>query len=228
MSIVTLKRKTQAKYNNSSVGESQFSINGTHRSQGYVGQDTRGRYLSRTLMKGITPRGSGGCYGEYNTNGIVNSDTVFSVENANVVKKSNVNTIGLHMTKFRWARRGAPYTSSKPDDNHSIQTYHTYLEKKKTKNADCPIDPSNNEVVKTSIGCSGFNGNQIPSESLVVPLCKTTAKPDNSTGAVGADYVLAKRTQSCPLLDMSPPKPSVCRMPLIGKSGNNKFITVPV
>ena len=36
MSLATLKKKTQAQYRNVSVGQPQFSINGTHRSQGYV------------------------------------------------------------------------------------------------------------------------------------------------------------------------------------------------
>lgn len=39
MSLVTLKRKTAAKYKNMSVGHANFSLNGTHRSQGYVGQN---------------------------------------------------------------------------------------------------------------------------------------------------------------------------------------------
>ena len=219
MSIVTLKRKTQAKYQNSSVGEPRFSINGAHRNQGYVGQDTRGRYLNRTLMKGTTPKGSGGCCGEYMQNGIIHNDTVHSVEDSRVCKKSNVNTLGLHMTMFQWARRGAPITASKPDDNHSIHTYHTYLAKKKATNTDCHETATT--ARRTSVGCSGFNSNQMPSESITVPLCKTTAKPDNAIGAVGADYVLEKRTKMCPLLD-DKTTPSVCRMPLIGKSGNNK------
>lgn len=41
MSLVTLKRKTAAKYNNMSVGHANFSLNGTHRSQGYVGQNLK-------------------------------------------------------------------------------------------------------------------------------------------------------------------------------------------
>lgn len=214
MSIVTLKRKTQAKYNNVSVGEKQFSINGAFRSQGYVGQDMRGRYLNRTLMKGATPKGSGGCCGEYNQSGIIHSNSVFSVEDVNVCKKSNINTTGLHMTMFQWARRGAPITASKPDDNHSIQTYHTYLAKKKDKNTNCHEIARN--APKTSIGCAGFNRNQMPSESLVVPLCKTTAKPDNAIGAVGADFVLEKRIAGCALLNDAGPKTATCRMPLIG------------
>ena len=41
MSLATLKKKAAAKYNNSSVGHANFSLNGTHRSQGYVGQNLR-------------------------------------------------------------------------------------------------------------------------------------------------------------------------------------------
>ena len=41
MSLATLKKKTAAKYNNSSVGQRNFSLNGTHRSQGFIGQDLR-------------------------------------------------------------------------------------------------------------------------------------------------------------------------------------------
>ena len=39
MSLATLKKKTAAKYKNMSVGQANFSLNGTHRSQGYVGQN---------------------------------------------------------------------------------------------------------------------------------------------------------------------------------------------
>ena len=60
MSIATLKRKTLAKYNNMSVGQPQFSLNGTHRSQGYVGQTMLSRSLPRSLMKGNVIRGHGG------------------------------------------------------------------------------------------------------------------------------------------------------------------------
>ena len=38
MSLVTLKKKTAAKYHNMSVNQPSFSLNGTHRSQGYIGQ----------------------------------------------------------------------------------------------------------------------------------------------------------------------------------------------
>ena len=65
MSIVTLKKKTQTKYNNMSVGLQQFSLNGTHRNQGYVGQTMLSRSLPRTLAKGNTLKGHGGTNGHF-------------------------------------------------------------------------------------------------------------------------------------------------------------------
>ena len=58
MSEATLKRKTAVKYRNMSVGNESknnkgFSLNGTTRNQGYVGQDTLGRSLPKTIMKAM-------------------------------------------------------------------------------------------------------------------------------------------------------------------------------
>ncbi len=47
MSLATLKKKTQAKYKNNSVNKGTFSLNGTTRNQGYVGQTS----LSRTFVR---------------------------------------------------------------------------------------------------------------------------------------------------------------------------------
>ena len=62
MSIATLKRKTQTKYNNMSVNTGTgFSLNGTRRNQGYIGQTSLSRSLVRTLRNGTAVRGHGGC-----------------------------------------------------------------------------------------------------------------------------------------------------------------------
>ena len=44
MSLATLNRKTKEKYKTASVGKQQFSINGSYRNQGWIGQTS----LSRT------------------------------------------------------------------------------------------------------------------------------------------------------------------------------------
>ena len=126
MSIVVLKRKTAAQYNNNSVNVPQFSLNGTHRSQGWVGQDTRGRSLPKTLMKGNVIKGHGGCCGKYPVRPIVQS-AVTSTENPRVVKPSSLNTLGLISTKYRWIRRPQPYTVVKPDNNNNINTQQQYI-----------------------------------------------------------------------------------------------------
>jgi hypothetical protein len=115
MSIFTLKRKTAAQYNNMSVGVPQFSIEGTRRLQGYVGQDMRGRTILRTPFRGNTPRGSGGCCGTYQKKICVPYGTM-TVENSGVVKKSVLSNWGSIRTHFRWIWRPQPFTAVKPGD----------------------------------------------------------------------------------------------------------------
>jgi hypothetical protein len=149
MSIATLKKKTQAKYNNSSVGQKAFSLNGTHRSQGYVGQTSISRSLPRTLMNGPTPRGYGSCCGNYYTDQIIQS-AVTSLNDPNVVKGSVVSTKGMLEEKLQcmsniqetyFISNGplSPYNVVKPDTNKNLNRQSDYvisLAKKAIKNAD--------------------------------------------------------------------------------------------
>jgi hypothetical protein len=112
MSIVTLKRKTAAAYNSQSVGVPQFSINGTRRSQGYIGQTMLSRSLPRTPMKGNVPKGHGGCCGQFPIHTIIQSG-VTSVNDSTVVKLSSINTLEMIATKHRWIRRPYPYAAFK-------------------------------------------------------------------------------------------------------------------
>lgn len=128
MSIVTLKRKTQTQYNNMSVGEKQFSLNGTHRNQGFIGQTSLSRSLPRTLMKGNTLRGHGGCCGTYLITPIVQS-AVKTTEDSSIVKSSVMNTQGMIDTKYRWIRRPQPFSSTKPDYNSNTNSQEQYIEK---------------------------------------------------------------------------------------------------
>jgi len=127
MSIATLKRKTLAKYNNSSVNSKNgFSLNGTHRNQGYVGQTSLSRSLPRTLMKGNTIRGHGGCCGTYRMSPIIQSG-VSSTEDSSVVKSSVMSTKGLIASRFRYK----PYNVVKPDSNqHSNSQWNQIMRKK--------------------------------------------------------------------------------------------------
>jgi len=136
MSIVVLKRKTQAKYNNLSVGRPQFSLNGGHRSQGYVGQDNLGRYLSRTIYGGNVPKGNGGCCGTY-TQSITANAGMITTENPNIIKPSVKSTRGMLDTKYRWVRRPQPFAVVKPDTNNNITDHSSYITNLSRKSIDC-------------------------------------------------------------------------------------------
>jgi len=126
MSIATLKRKTKAQYNNMSVGsEHGFSLNGTHRSQGWVGQTMLSRSLPKSLMNGTTLRGHGGCCGTYNKAHIVQS-AVTSLNDENVLKRSSMNTRAMIEEKYK------PYhnlLTVNPDSRQNTNTQRDYIDK---------------------------------------------------------------------------------------------------
>ena len=124
MSIATLKRKTQTKYNNMSVGTQGFSLNGGFRNQGYVGQTSLSRSLPRTLQQG-----HGGCCGTYNNASVVMS-SVTSTEDPKIIKKSVLSTSGMLSSKYRWIRRPQPHATVKPDVNNNTSDQSTYITKK--------------------------------------------------------------------------------------------------
>ena len=69
MSINTLKGKSETKYFNKVSNNQIFSLTGTKRLQGYIGQDNLQRSMKRTpftRFKG--PRGHGSKYGIYPVN----------------------------------------------------------------------------------------------------------------------------------------------------------------
>ena len=121
MSIATLKRKTFAQYNNNSVGFSNFSINGTTRNQGYVGQDSRGRSLIKTPFVGNTPRGSSACCGHYPISIVYPSGINYFEDNAEI-KSSVLSNSGSIATHYRWIRRPQPFATVKPDTNLSLNS----------------------------------------------------------------------------------------------------------
>ena len=91
MSLVVLKRKSiryQAKI--SGKGFKGFSINGGLRNQGWVGQTTLGRHLSKTPFRGNLPMGNGGCCGNYDVSILSGSNCC--TNDPNIIKRSTMNT----------------------------------------------------------------------------------------------------------------------------------------
>lgn len=123
MSIVTMKKKTAAKYNNMSVGSPAFSLNGTHRSQGYVGQNIISRSLPRTSVKS-----HGGCCGTFQMRPVIIS-SVHTTEDTTVVKPSCIGTRGMIETKYAMPYYNRPYPCSivKPDATMNINDQSSYV-----------------------------------------------------------------------------------------------------
>jgi hypothetical protein len=181
MSIATLKRKSLTKYNNMSVGQNGFSLNGTHRSQGYIGQTSLSRSLSQTPMKDNTPKGSGGCCGTYLVNPIVQS-AVKSTEDSSVVKKTVMNTSGMLSSRNRWAKRGAPFATVKPDNNNNVnnqQDYITRLQKKVIADADSCYQTKTNCPKCTTPNIGSMFSKRTTYDTFVKPTAIHAAIPQN-------------------------------------------------
>jgi hypothetical protein len=93
MSIVAMKNKSRG-YNRPISGQKNvgFALNGTLRSQGYVGQDSISHKVIKTPFKGNYPVGHGGHLGKYVVNKI--SSSYSSSNDPNIIKKSTMNNLG--------------------------------------------------------------------------------------------------------------------------------------
>jgi hypothetical protein len=126
MSIATLKKKSRQMHHTMSTNQKEFSINGTHRSQGWVGQTMLSRSLPRTPHRGVEAQGHGGCCGKYADDLNIVSG-ICDRNDPTYVKSSVLDTNGMLMLKYRWIRRPAPFTSVKPDSNVNNQNQSTYI-----------------------------------------------------------------------------------------------------
>lgn len=214
MSIVALKRKTQAQYKNVSVGQSNFSLNGTHRNQGFIGQTSLSRSLPRTPMKGATPKGHGGCCGFYPKTNIVQS-AVTSTEDPSVIKQSTGNTSYIlselhNMTRVNSKSMG----TVKPDSTQMVNTSGSYLDNLKnrvlnsTKSKDTPVGQN---TLNPTLGLDLRNKSN--------PLFQTAYTRNNSLGSqcniVKSGYV----NNNC---NINPTTPR----PMLEYGGQDDYITM--
>lgn len=201
MSLAVLKRKAQTKYNNMSVNRSSgFSLNGTHRNQGYVGQTSLSRTIVRTPHKGATPKGHGGCCGTYPTNNIKESTTCCT-EDASVVKSSSINTHGLIDTKYKWTPQ---YNHVKSDSNQNNGYQSIYVTNLAQKEIDCcaQLDASSNEVYTSS-------RIDLANNSCVI------TQPESDFVAMPQSQYLSTLKKSC-INSNESPQASICQTPLPG------------
>lgn len=197
MSIATFKKKSQVLYNNLSVRQNGFSLNGGHRSAGYIGQSTQSRHLTRTLAKGNVLRGSGGCCGTYIINNVVPSELA-CLNNPNVIKPSVSNTNGLLHTKYKWFWSGK--VDVKPDINqHFTQSDHIATLSKDT------IACSNNSYevpTEKTVNCHNLPKLARPRNPLMTgtirqrSICPTT-KPETYNVAISQKQYIEQMNANC-------------------------------
>jgi hypothetical protein len=192
MSIATLKRKTQAQYNNSSVGQPQFSLNGTRRSSGYVGQDMLGRSLVRSLSRNGALKGHGGCCGKYPTPQIITSPEMACLNDTKILKSSSLNTIGLLMSRYRWLRRPQPYSTTKPSSNLNNNDQGSYIDYLARKTL---ADSSGCHIIRTDVpkvcGCSTTNYNNLLKNIPHI------VKSEEYTGSLNASEYIRRLDRKC-------------------------------
>jgi hypothetical protein len=197
MSIATLKRKTGVKYNNMSVSKPLFSLNGTHRSQGFVGQTSLSRSLPRTLSKNGGYKNYGGCCGTFKIGEMVES-SVKSTEDNNVVKGSTINTQGLlHVNKYTCLWRPAPYTTVKMDSNHNLNTQSQYIKnvKKKTINI---ADACKRDISNPCTNCNLVRPRYTPFKNA-----GKVTKPESKIVAISQGEYLLKLDKKCSDIDQA-------------------------
>lgn len=152
MSIVALKHKTLASKNISGANSGVFSINGTRRVQGYVGRNSFFR------------------------------PTTCCVEDSTTVKPSVISTKGMISTKYKWSKRGFPYTSVKVVNNNGNEQG-DYINKLKT----CTLTTGQDDILKLKI---------IRWEKGICPNPIKYSDP-SITGAIGYEEYLDKIHKKC-------------------------------
>lgn len=193
-----------------SVGQKNFSLNGTHRSQGWVGQTNLSRSLPRTLMNGPAERGSGGCDGTYNKTSIVTS-AVTSTNDNNVLKSSVLSYDGMIATQFRWIRRPQPYTSVKPDANHHLNHQSDYIRHltRTTSAPACTSTPNKYQLSQQQRPCNScsvdpiiFRSYSNTPQTFAQPYSNPITKPESDYVPISQGEYLVQLHGSCTQADL--------------------------
>jgi hypothetical protein len=104
------------------------------------------------------PRGHGSKTGT--TSNVFNSGKLSTCHNDSTIKKPTLNTKGLISTKYKWNKRGYPYTVVQPDINNSFFDSSSRYTRDLAAASICvlPKDVSNVDKSCTGGNCSNFIG----------------------------------------------------------------------
>ena len=181
MSIATLKKKTASKYRNNSANVPHFSLNGTHRNQGYVGQTSLSRTILQTPSSGTESQGHGGCCGQYEHCDL-HTSSIHSTENSEYIKASVLSTSGMLAKRTQWVRRPEPYSVTKPSDSINQSSSGSYVVFKRKA------------AIKNGMDISSCN-------HVAQTICQMKAEIPNAPKSQG-EYIL-KLISDCAVLDIS-------------------------
>jgi hypothetical protein len=217
MSIVALKRKTAALHNNLSVNQKQFSINGTTRNQGYIGQTSLSRSLIHTPSKGGALKDFNGRYANPN----IRASETISLEDNTVVKPSVLSFKGMLAKRERWINRPFPNAVVKPDAGQNMNAQTDYITRLKKKTLSdiatyCPPDVAKTSGFVVKKQCSTAT-KTLTGAPLFTPenvVCKI-AKPESTYTAISQTKYLEALSEKCAEQDNYKFVSSVKRTPFV-------------
>jgi hypothetical protein len=205
MSIVALKRKTAASRGIS--GGNGFSINGTTRLQGFVGQGVVTRHLVHTPFGGTVPKDSNG-----NDNAhIVKPSELCNLNNPDVVKSSVLS--GAAALRHKISR--TQMTVKPTIGNDQLLSQSTYLDRLKRKNLrkiadECP-EPDVLPVPPTCpVDKSLFARSYRRAAACKTTITKSLEQEDQQSR-------LARLAEECSALDPQQPVVAIRRAPIINR-----------
>ena len=206
MSLATLKRKTEAKYNNMSVNTGEgFSLNGTRRNQGYVGQTSSSRSLTRGLRNGQYLRGHGSCCST-GTETPITQNEYTCLEDNTVIKRSSLSMMG--MLKTRYCNNTCNIV--KPDTNNNTSDQSTYITKKIKKT----INEINKGNDPSNTSCTNVNTTS-PSSCVNKKNVCENVRPEEEYLPISSSQYTEILNSACQENDVVTERPT-CGVPLPG------------
>lgn len=242
MSLAVLKRKSQVLYNNLSVGTKTpgvslnsahsgktyvpqhvpsthslpggFTLNGTRRSQGYIGQSSQSRHYVRSLAKGNVLKGHGGCCGTYPIVNVTPTELIDKLNDPSVAKTSVMNTKGMLDTKYVCCK---PTVKSDSNQHITSSTLTSYKSKSTIECSDQTLSPSSidrqpcitlptralkrrffNPISRPSSSCN-ITKNTFFNENKRIAGISSSQYTNSISQSCSVEKPPAKSCQSCPL-----------------------------
>ena len=207
MSLATLKKKSQTKYRNMSVGSTEggFSLNGSRRNHGYIGQTSLDRHIIGTTMKGDVPQGNGGCCGEYYAK-MVQPSSIHNLNNTATMKSSVLSNKGFIRTHYRWIWRPQPFSVFKNDATMNNGNQSDYIHKISNKTIK-DLDQCNVIEAKPSSNNSCLKSEKKPVCVITQDIIQTGVVADSQ-----GSYV--SKIKGCEINDKVFPK-GTCGTPIV-------------